>query len=99
MLPHLIRIVINTTKQIKRQTHLSAAPYERSRERQGHANGYKPKTVTTRVGKITFDVLQLREGGFYPQSLEKGLARRCVGWRSTSGKSKKRCTKEILNGE
>jgi transposase-like protein len=73
VLPELIRTVINTAMQIERQNHLSAAPYERSRERQGHANGYKPKTVTTRVGKITFDVPQVREGGFYPQSLEKGL--------------------------
>lgn len=26
-----------------------------------------------RVGKITFDVPQVRESGFYPQALEKGL--------------------------
>jgi putative transposase len=43
VLPELIRTVINTAMQIERQNHLSAAPYERSRERQGHANGYKPK--------------------------------------------------------
>lgn len=73
VLPALIRTVINTAMQIERQTYLGAGPYERSGERQGHANGYKPKTVTTRVGKITFDVPQVRDGGFYPQSLEKGL--------------------------
>jgi transposase-like protein len=39
----------------------------------GYANGYKPKTVTTRVGPITFDVPQVRDGSFYPQALEKGL--------------------------
>jgi putative transposase len=72
-LPNIIRTVINTAMQIERQNHLSAAPYERTAERQGHANGYKPKTVTTRVGKITFDVPQVRDGGFYPRSLEKGL--------------------------
>jgi putative transposase len=42
-------------------------------ERLGHANGYKPKTMRTRVGEITFAVPQVREGGFYPQALEKGL--------------------------
>jgi len=73
VLPDIIRTVINTAMQIERQNHLSAAPYERTAERQGHANGYKPKTIITRAGKITFDVPQVREGGFYPQSLEKGL--------------------------
>ena len=27
----------------------------------------------TRLGEITFDIPQVREGGFYPQALEKGL--------------------------
>lgn len=71
-LPELIRIIINTAMQIERQKHVGAGPYERTAERQGHANGYKPKTVATRLGKITFDVPQVREGNFYPQSLEKG---------------------------
>lgn len=31
------------------------------------------KTVKTRVGEITLDVPQVREGGFYPAALEKGL--------------------------
>lgn len=70
--PELIRIVVNTAMQIERQKHLGAAPFERSAERRGHANGFKPKTVATRMGQITFDVPQVREGGFYPQSLEKG---------------------------
>lgn len=72
-LPDLIRIVINTAMQAERQNYLQVEPYERSPERQGHANGYKPKTVTTRVGDITFNVPQVREGSFYPQALEKGL--------------------------
>jgi len=73
VLPDLIQTVINVAMQIERQKHLGVGPYERSAERQGHANGYKPKTVATRVGKITLDVPQVREGGFYPQALEKGL--------------------------
>jgi transposase-like protein len=69
----LIRIVINNAMQIERQKYLGVGPYERSDERQGHGNGFKPKTVTTRVAPITFDIPQVREGGFYPQALEKGL--------------------------
>ncbi|KPL79367.1 transposase [Levilinea saccharolytica] len=72
-LPELIRIVINTAMQAERQKYLRAAPFEHSPERQGHANGYKPKTVKTRLGEITFDIPQVREGGFYPEALEKGL--------------------------
>jgi putative transposase len=72
-LPELIRVMINTAMQIERQQHLGVAPYERSEERRGHANGYKAKRVTTRVGEVTFAVPQVREGDFYPQALEKGL--------------------------
>ena len=73
VLPELIRTVINTAMQIERQQYLNAGPYERSPSRRGHANGYKPKTVTTRGGQVTFDVPQVRDSSFYPQALEKGL--------------------------
>jgi len=72
-LPELIRILVNAAMQIERQKHLGAGPYERTSDRQGYANGYKPKTVKTRNGNITFDIPQVREGDFYPGALEKGL--------------------------
>lgn len=72
-LPELIRTMINTAMQIERQRYLKAGLYERNEERHGHANGYKDKTVRTRIGEITFAVPQVREGGFYPEALEKGL--------------------------
>jgi transposase-like protein len=72
-LPEMIRLLVNQAMQIERDKHLNAKPYERSDERNGHANGYKPKTVKTRVGEVTFDIPQVREGGFYPEALEKGL--------------------------
>lgn len=71
-LPEMVRILINEAMQLERQKHLKAAPFERSPERQGLAYGYKPKTVKTRVGEISFDVPHVREGGFYPEALEKG---------------------------
>jgi putative transposase len=73
VLPELIRIVIDAAMQAERSEHLQAAPYQHTPERQGYANGYKPKTMRTRVGDITFAVPHVREGGFYPQALEKGL--------------------------
>lgn len=73
ILPELLRLVFNTAMQVEREQHLGAAPYQRSPERRGHANGFKPKTVQTRVGDITFDIPQVRAGEFYPSALEKGL--------------------------
>lgn len=72
VLPELIRIVINAAMQAERQQYLRAAPYQHTPERRGHGNGFKPKTVSTRMGEITLDIPQVREGGFYPEALEKG---------------------------
>jgi putative transposase len=71
--PELMRVLLNNLMQVERAEYLRAGEYERTEERQGYANGYKPKTVRTRLGEITFAVPQVREGGFYPSVLEKGL--------------------------
>src|SRR5512139_3599151 len=73
ILPELIRIVVNAAMQAERSEYVQAEHYQHSPERIGHANGYKPKTVHTRIGDVTFAIPQVREGGFYPQALEKGL--------------------------
>lgn len=73
-LPELLRIVINAAMQAERLKYLGvSAPFERSEQRQDQANGFKPKTMKTRVGEITFAIPQVRGGDFYPQALEKGL--------------------------
>ncbi|MGB2955694.1 MAG: transposase [Anaerolineales bacterium] len=72
-LPTLIEVLINTAMQAERSKYLKADLYERTDQRNGFANGYKPKTVKTRIGDITFDVPQVRDGTFYPGALEKGL--------------------------
>ena len=71
-LPELIRALLNSVMQIEREKYLQAGSYERADERQGYANGFKPKTVKTRVGEITFAIPQVREGGFYPSALASG---------------------------
>ena len=43
---------------------LQAAPYERTDQRQGYRNGYKPRQLTTRVGRLELQVPQDREGRF-----------------------------------
>jgi transposase-like protein len=72
-IPEMIRVLINNAMQVERAKYLQAEEYERTADRKGHANGFKPKTVKTRVGEITFAIPQVREGGFYPSALEKGL--------------------------
>jgi len=72
-IPEMIQILVNEAMRIERERYVNAKPYERKEERRGHANGYKDKTVKTRVGEITFEVPQVREGGFYPSALEKGM--------------------------
>lgn len=68
-----VSMLINEAMRLERQRHLGLAPYERSAQRQGYANGYKPKTVKSRIGALDLAVPQVREGGFYPASLERGL--------------------------
>ena len=67
-----LRILVNEASKIERSQHLNAQPYERSDDRRDHANGFKPKTVMTRMGEITFAVPQVRASDFYPSALEKG---------------------------
>jgi len=42
--------------QIERERFLHASLYERNPDRQGYANGYKPKRIDTPAGSITVDV-------------------------------------------
>ena len=72
-LPELIRILVNEAMKLEREQHLGAEAYERTPKREGYANGYKSKSVKTRVGEIEFAIPQVREGNFYPAALEKGL--------------------------
>ena len=69
-----IRLLVNEAMRVERHQVLQAQPYERTATRQGYANGYKPKTLTSRVGPITFRVPQVRgDTEFYPSALEKGI--------------------------
>jgi putative transposase len=70
----VVRIMLNEAMRLERSQALEAAPYERSAKRLGYANGYKPKTVATRLGPLTVQVPQVRgEIDFYPSALERGV--------------------------
>jgi putative transposase len=71
-LSEAVETLINEAMRIERSRHLGAGAWERSEGRQGYANGYKPKTMKSRLGELTLAVPQVRDGSFYPSALERG---------------------------
>jgi len=68
-----VRIMLNEAMRLERTQVIDAKPYERTESRRGYANGFKPKTLGTRLGAITFEIPQTRNVEFYPSALEKGV--------------------------
>ena len=68
----VLELLYNTAMKVEREQFLGATAHERSEERKGYANGYKPKEIQTRMGALELAVPQVRGLGFYPQSIEKG---------------------------
>ena len=63
----LRQIVERTLQQVleaEMTAHVGAERYERTDTRTGHRNGYRPRTLHTRVGTLTLLVPQDREGTF-----------------------------------
>ena len=67
-----IEILLNEAMKLQRSEALAALPYERTADRRGHANGFKPKTVKSRLGTLQLEVPQTRGVEFYPTVLERG---------------------------
>lgn len=67
-----IEILFNEAMKLERTEYLGARPYERSNQRRSHANGFKEKTVNSRLGKLELRVPQTRDSQFYPSALERG---------------------------
>lgn len=68
----VLELLFNAAMKLEREQYLGAGAHERSEERKGYANGYKPKALQTRMGALDLAVPQVRGLGFYPQSIEKG---------------------------
>jgi len=67
-----MQLLLNECMKIERRQALGVGPYERGEARRGQANGFKPKTVKTRIGALKLSVPQVRGASFYPQVLERG---------------------------
>lgn len=63
-LREIVERVLQELLEAEMTKHIGAAPYERSERRTGHRNGYKPRTLRTRVGTLNLLVPQDREGTF-----------------------------------
>jgi putative transposase len=50
--------------------YVGAAPNERTESRRVYRNGYRPRVLDTRVGRLELGVPKLRSGTFYPSLLE-----------------------------
>lgn len=68
----VFQTLLNEAAKIERSEALRAAPYERAEERTGHANGFKDKTIHTRMGAVKVNIPQVRGLAFYPSCIEKG---------------------------
>jgi transposase-like protein len=67
-----IELLLNEAMKFERQAVLKAAPYERSEERIGYANGFKEREYSSRLGTLKIQIPQVRGVSFYPKCLEKG---------------------------
>ena len=69
-----MRVMLNEAMRIERSQALEADPYQRTERRRGYANGFKPKTVNTRLGELRLQIPQVRgDVEFYPSALERGV--------------------------
>jgi len=63
-LKSLVERVVQRILETEMAEHLGAGSYERTDKRRGYRNGYKPRTLKTRVGILELLVPQDREGTF-----------------------------------
>jgi transposase-like protein len=73
-LPRIAEILMNAAMLVERTKHLGAGPYERVEARNGHANGFKPRTFHTSMGGLELAAPQVRgsDTPFRTSLLEKG---------------------------
>ena len=63
-LQQLVETVLNQVLDAQVSEHIQAQPSERSTQRQAYRNGYRSRTLYTRVGSLVLRVPQVRDGSF-----------------------------------
>ena len=81
-LAKLVESVLNQILEAQVSESLGADRHERSEERQGYRNGYRVRTLYTRVGPVTLQVPQTRDGSFSTDiSSATSVASKRLCWR------------------
>ncbi len=70
--PRILEKLLNQVMLAERESVLCAAPYERTDNRTGSANGFKDRKYLSKTGDLSLRVPQTRDVHFYPSCLEKG---------------------------
>lgn len=70
LIPELVRHGLQQLIELEVAAVLGAERHERSEDRLGYRNGYRPRTLATQAGDIDLLIPKLRTGGFLPSILE-----------------------------
>ena len=70
LIPELARYGLQQLIELEASAVIGADRHERTEERLGHRNGYRPRTLTTQVGDLALQIPKLRAGSFLPSILE-----------------------------
>lgn len=70
----VMQLLLNAAMLLERSTHLNAKPHERGADRNGYANGFKPRSYQSSIGKLDLDYPQVRDSDspFRTALFEKG---------------------------
>jgi len=63
----VVEKMVQASLEAELERYLGAKPYQRTRTRRGHRNGYKRRRLRTRVGELELKLPQSRDGGFQTQ--------------------------------
>ena len=67
----MLEFIAQSALEFEMTEHLGAGPYERTEERAGYRNGYKPRILITAVGDLHLLVPQDRDGTFRTSLFER----------------------------
>lgn len=67
----LLEKVFDAVLQSQASEQLNADPYERSDDRISYRNGYRTRSLTTRVGTLILHVPKFRDGNFSTELFER----------------------------
>jgi putative transposase len=70
LIPELVRRGLQQLIELEASAVIGADRHERTDERLGYRNGYRPRSLATQAGDIDLLIPKLRSGGFLPSILE-----------------------------